>query len=105
MVVTALRHPISRLLSAYWYEGRYLVHVPPLHPHTDQAIRSALYDKAELAAKVPLSFREWVRRTRVDDYTRWHRMSKRTVWNCVDNYYVRTLTQAGVLWLWWWWWC
>jgi hypothetical protein len=67
ITVTALRHPIARIVSAYWYEGRYLSRAPPLHPNTDAAIKAALYDTEELDKQVPLSFKEWVRRTRVDD--------------------------------------
>lgn len=92
MILTSLRQPLARILSSYWYEGRYDYKPAPLVPGTDPALAAAIYDETKAKAAVPLSFQDWVRYVRQMDYIRWTRASARGVWYSVDNYYVQTLT-------------
>lgn len=74
--ITSMRHPIGRLVSAYWYEGRF----------TD-ATRGEGADRTSTR-----TFEEWLRAAREDEGRQRRDFSVRRVWHCVDNYYVKTLT-------------
>lgn len=92
VTVTSLRHPMARILSSYWFEGRYDSHPPPLEPGTSSVMAAAVFNQTEVEATLPASFTAWVGFVRRSDYLRWARMSARRVWHCVDSYYIQTLT-------------
>lgn len=74
--ITSMRHPISRLVSAYWYEGRF----------TD-AQRGEGADRTSTR-----TFEEWLRAAREEEGRQKRDFIVRRVWHCVDNYYIKTLT-------------
>lgn len=92
VTITSLRHPMARILSSYWYEGRDDSHPPPLEPGTSSVMAAAVFNQSEIEANLPRSFPAWVSFVRKSDYIRWARMSARRVWHCVDSYYIQTLT-------------
>ncbi|GAB5030305.1 Hypothetical protein NocV09_00204370 [Nannochloropsis oceanica] len=92
VMVTSLRHPMARILSSYWYEGRYDSKPAYLEPGTSTALAAAVVNQTEIEATLPASFSAWVRFVRRNDYIRWAWMSTRWVWYSVDSYYIQTLT-------------
>jgi len=92
VTLTSLRHPMARILSSYWYEGRYDSSPPPLEPSTSRVMAAAVFNETEVKATLPASFSAWIRFVRRNDYIRGARASARRVWNCVNSYYIQTLT-------------
>lgn len=77
LIVTSLRHPVDRILSAYWYEGRY---------------RLGERSPGITAPKTVVPFRKWLRAAWREEEAQKEDFRVRRVWNCIDNYYVKTLT-------------
>ena len=92
VMITSLRHPMARIMSSYWYEGRYDSKPAYLVPGTSSVMAAAVANQTEIEATLPASFPAWVRFVRRNDYLRWNWMSTRWVWYSVDSYYIQTLT-------------
>lgn len=74
VVMTALRHPVDRIVNRYWFEGRY-----PQH------------SKARQNESAAVSIEEWIRDVRKQNQQDNPRRGG-YVWQCVDNYYTAVLS-------------
>lgn len=94
--VTTLRHPIDRIVSSYYYEGRYRrFDARMFHDQAEADLVKALMAETKnrrTLRDTPLGFREWVEETRREYYQReTASYRKENVWLSVENYYIKTL--------------
>lgn len=82
VMLTTMRHPISRILSSYWFEGI----------NGKSRIKKKPEPGIADEGGVRLSFSEWVSELRDQYHNLNGEMKRKRVWVSVDNYYIRTLT-------------